>query len=294
MSIEKLLADYNIPTSTGGKNWQTGWIQVNCPLCHDQGFHGGFNISGGYYNCWKCGYHRMETVLSTLLGIKWHEARNIMNQYAGSSSSSNPIPKKKAQAKECQWPDNCHDLQHNHKKYLINRKGGGFNHDQLVHNWNIKGTGPIGPYKFRIIIPIYFDGKLVSYQGRDITGKSDLRYKACPIEKEVVHHKHICYGLDHVKNRKAVVVEGVFDVWRLGYGSVCTFGTEVTNEQVLLLANRLDYAAIAFDPGAEFKANQLGGRLIALGVDVDLVEINAADPAELSELEASRIMKLVR
>ena len=293
MTIENLLLDYSIPTSTGGKNWQAGWIQVCCPMCGgaDHGFHGGFNISQNYYNCWKCGSHQMENVVGTLLGVKWFEAKEILSQYTKTISQQQVIKKKIASAKECELPTNTHNLNHQHKKYLEKRN---FNPNEIWKRWNIKGTGPIGPYKFRIIIPIYFEGKLVSYQGRDITNRSDLRYKACAIEKEVIHHKHIVYGIDHVKNRKAVIVEGVFDVWRLGYGAISTFGTEVTNEQIILLANRLDYCAICFDVNAKSKAELLGNRLIGLGVKVDLIEIDADDPAELSELEARKVMKLVR
>jgi len=291
MSIEKLLQDYNIPTSTGGKNWQQGWIQTNCCFCSDSGFHLGFNIKGNYCNCWKCGSHQIENAIMQLLGIKWYEAKELLKQYSGADTGTVAI-KKKASAKEIELPAGCHIIQQRHKQYLFKRN---FNHYKIVSEWGIMGTGPIGPYKFRIIIPIYFDGKLVSYQGRDITGKSDLRYKACETEKEVIHHKHIVYGIDHVKNRKAVIVEGVFDVWRLGYGAVSTFGTEVTNEQVLLLANRLDKAYIAFDDTeAESKAELLGNRLIALGVDVELITIDADDPAELSDIQAGRVMKLIR
>jgi len=291
MSIEKLLQDYNIPTSTSGSDWQPGWIQISCPFCGDPKFHGGFNISGNYYNCWKCGHHTLEDVLSALLGVKWFEAKEILKQYK-SDSNVQQTAKKQAKAKKIEWPANCHSISGRHKKYLTNRN---FNPMKIYRDWQIQGTGPIGPYKFRIIIPIYFNGKLVSYQGRDITDKSDLRYKACPIEKEVIHHKHIVYGIDHVKNKKAVIVEGVFDVWRLGYGAVCTFGTEVTNEQVLLLAERLERAYICFDDeDAEGKAESLGNRLIALGVEVDLISIDAEDPAELTELQARKVIKLIR
>jgi hypothetical protein len=292
MSIEQLLNDYNIPTSTGGKNWQQGWIQVCCPFCNDSGFHGGFNIAGNYYNCWKCGGHGVPDTIVNLLGIGLQESLRLIKQYK-SESGQQTIIKKKAQAKEIEWPANCHELQARHIKYLEDRK---FNSSKIMWKWKIKGTGPIGPYKFRIIIPIYFNGKLVSYQGRDITGRSDLRYKACPIEKEVIHHKHIVYGIDHVTNKKAIIVEGVFDVWRLGYGAVSTFGTEVTNEQVLLLASRLDVAYTLFDDkNASKKADSLSNRLIALGVEVyEIEDIGAEDPAELSDLEAKRLMKLIR
>jgi len=292
MGIEQLLRDYNIPTSTSGADWQPGWININCPFCDDPKFHGGFNISGGYYNCWKCGGHRNSDVIASLLGINWHEAQDLLAQYR-TGSDHKPTEKKKALASEIIWPVNCHDLAHAHKKYLWSRN---FDPAKIVELWGVRGTGPIGPYKFRIIVPIYHKGRLVSYQGRDITNKASLRYKACPVEKEVIHHKHVIYGLDHVVNGKAIIVEGVFDAWRLGYGAVSTFGTEVTNEQCLLLAERLARVYITFDDqDTEGKADSLGNRLIALGVAVEeIVDIGADDPAELSDMEAAKIMKLVK
>ena len=291
MNIEQLLRDYNIPYQTDGKNCSPGFINISCVMCGDSGYHGGFNIKANYYNGWKCGHHSLEDVLSALLGIKWFEAREVLKNYKSDSEASLPS-KKVAKARECEWPIDSHRLQGRHKKYLKKRN---FNPYEIVELWDIVGTGPIGPYKFRIIIPIYFNGQLVSYQGRDITGRSKLRYKACETHKEVIHHKHVVYGIDHVKDHKAVIVEGVFDVWRLGYGAVSTFGTEVTNEQVLLLADRLERAFICFDDDeAESKAESLGNRLIALGVEVDLISIDADDPAELTDLQAARVMKVLK
>jgi len=204
MSIEQLLNDYNIPTSTSGKNWQTGWIQVNCPFCNDSGFHGGFNIVGNYYNCWKCGGHNLEDIIMELLGIGYYVTKHLILSYHQPGEQQAIAKKKTPKAKEIEWPANCHICTGQHGKYLRKRN---FDIRKISKDWGIQGTGPIGPYKFRIIIPIYFNGKLVSYQGRDITGRSDLRYKACPIEKEVIHHKHIVYGIDHVTNKKAIIVE---------------------------------------------------------------------------------------
>ena len=62
-----------------------------------------------------------------------------------------------------------------------------------------------------------------------------------------------------------------------------------------MLSERLDRALIAFDDfNAESKAESLGNRLIALGVDVDLISIDAEDPAELSDLEAKKLMRLIK
>ena len=108
MSIEQLLKDYNIPIDNGGKNWQPGWVNIRCqmPGCTDTSNHGGFNIAGNYYNCWKCGHHSLNDVISTLLGIKWHEARELLKSYK-SDFNEHINTKKQALAKKCKLPINC-------------------------------------------------------------------------------------------------------------------------------------------------------------------------------------------
>jgi len=43
--------DFNILYITEGKNCASGWIQLCCPFCPDDGTHLGFNIEKGYFHC---------------------------------------------------------------------------------------------------------------------------------------------------------------------------------------------------------------------------------------------------
>ena len=167
-----------------------------------------------------------------------------------------------------------------------------FDPKKLIHEWNLKGTLFLGAYKFRIIAPIYFQGKLVSYQGRDITEKSPLRYKTCPKTLEILHHKHCLYGIDKAKSDYIVVTEGITDVWRLGPGAVATFGIQWNLEQAKLLMN-YKRVFIMFDkqPQAKQQAEKLANFLALTSIEVHIITLdNSDDPAEMTQYEADKLM----
>ena len=149
-----------------------------------------------------------------------------------------------------------------HRDYLISR---GFDPFELIKLYGLRGTGPLGDYKHRIIIPIIYQGQTVSYQGRDITGRANLPYKACPISEEIFHHKHLVYNFDSA-TKNAIVVEGILDAWRIGAGAVATFGTGYTTKQAQLL-RKFERVFILYDleDTAQEQADQLSYELSAMG-----------------------------
>ena len=179
---QKFLEDYSIPISTSGKNTQPGWINIKCPFCYDNSNHGGFNIIKGYYNCWQCGHHSLYDVISKLTG---ENPKQILYNYSTRYLINKKLNKKKAPVEKLKIPGS--ELTKQQRKYLINRN---FDPDFLIEKYKIKGTGPTGAYSFRIIAPIFYKNKAVSYQSRDTTNKQKLRYKACSKDKEIIHHQN--------------------------------------------------------------------------------------------------------
>jgi len=165
----------------------------------------------------------------------------------------------------------------------------------LTKKWKLQGTGPIGSYKHRIIAPVYLGGVLVSFQGRDITDKAPLKYKACEMEKETIHHKHILYGIDEVPFDTIIIVEGLFDVWRLGPGAVATFGVSTTIQQVKMML-RYPRRIVMFDnpsidPQAGIEAEKLARILSQKPGSTEIIELNEwKDPAEMPDEEAEKLM----
>jgi DNA primase len=176
-------------------------------------------------------------------------------------------------------------------KYLTGRK---FDAEMLERVWGLQGTGPIGDYRNRIILPIYLDGVPVSYQGRDFTGTSKIPYKACPMEQEVIHHKHILYGVDLVPGDTAVLVEGAADAWRLGPGALATFGTGFTLPQLNLFCRRFKRAFILFDPeeAAQQRADMAGALLAARRIPTEILCLTGeGDPGDLKQDDANHLMR---
>jgi len=300
IDIIRLYNDRGIPYQTEGhKHVSSGWIGIPCLFCSgNPGYHLGYCIDqaskfAGRFICWRCGGKSIIKVLSALLMIKEPEVYPLLKQYQIDGAANYILSRKEKRGPGviCKLPDGSSELNQSHRRYLERRK---FDPDQLIDKWGIKGTGPAGDYKHRIIIPIYHKGVLVSYQGRDITGKSGMKYKACPQEKEGREHKHCLYGLDQVKGDSIVVVEGVMDVWRLGPGAVATFGVKFKQAQVrLLLAFKrifILYDSEAQDPQAGEQARKLANSLTDGKRQVEIIELAEGDPGEMDQKDANSLM----
>ncbi len=282
--------DYGIDFITEGHRRTTkGWIQVHCPFCDGMDFHMGFN--GWSFNCFRCGKHGLKSGVKEISETSWSAVDSILTQYGlrpKENSFSSRINKK---IKEVIMPVGCGELTSRHRKYLINRN---YDPDKLIHDWDIRGTNHVGDYKFRIVAPIYYKKKIVSYQCRDVTGKNENKYKACPQELELIQHQNILYGLDHVVKDSVLVVEGITDVWKLGYGAVSTFGASYTWGQVLLL-NRFKNIFLFFD--SDKAGIDQSKKLAALlsGIDstkhIEIISVDSGDPGDLSDKEANELMR---
>ena len=302
MGIEKLLQDYGIPYVTESEHHHSthGWINIHCPFCHgSKNFHLGISLyQPTVSHCWRCGWHSTTSVLSRILNISVGKAKNLIQEYAGPTGT---IRKKAKEPRVSIFPIKFPQPYFEHlneagKKYLERR---GFDPEKLEKKWKLKQTGPMSfldkiAYGNRIIIPIHWGGQLVSFQTRDITEKSDKRYLACPMRREVIHHKHIVYGKEKEwsKYPALIVVEGVIDVWKLGTCAVATFGTSFTMEQVLALTKIHDRFFIVYDnePQAQQQARKLAVKLKALGKKV-FIETVDTDPGDMKIEDARHFVK---
>lgn len=285
--VLRYLKEFGIPYATGGKDISPGWLGISCPFCRDTLSHGGFNLEKGYYSCWRCGYHDLVDVIATLERIKPHEAVSRLADYTISTSPKLRHGYREKRPESVSLPVGSRPLGSIHKAYLKSRN---FDPEQLEEKYGLLGTGPIGPYKLRIIAPIYLDGKLISYQGRDVTRKAEIPYKACPKDQEVIEHKNSLYNIDHAKDT-AIVVEGIFDTWRIGDGAVATFGVGFRWSQVFLLSQRFKQVFLLYDGElkAQAQARKIVQALKSLGVEATNILLSKGDPAELSQDDVKRL-----
>lgn len=296
MNFIKLFEDYKINYST---KVNKGWVNITCPYCDDKTFNGGFNVSGDYYHCWKCGGHLFRNALSKVLLIPLDNIDDVIKNYQGRESILYRLNDKKIpKASILELPSNSFTTEE--RKYLLNRN---FSPRILKNKYGVVGGGISGKWKFRIIIPLIVGGRIVSWTGRSILPKEKInelkipRYKNLSIEESVINPKNILFNLDNATGDEVVLTEGAFDVMRLGDGFICSFGTELTQEQIFEIKNRFKKIYIMFDNEieAQKKARKFGLQLSSIGLDVEIVDaysdFGKNDGGELNEKEVKIIRK---
>lgn len=167
-------------------------------------------------------------------------------------------------------------------------------------------------FKDRVIIPVYdLDGTMVTFQGRDITGKSDRKYMfppGLPGTSAFLYNGHRCLGKETV-----IMNEGAMDVIRTEvnletskfreYGVIGSFGIHLSTgrdgkdqlAQFLTMKRRgLKAVIIMWDgeKGAFEKALKAAKSLTKIGLRVKVgLTPKGKDPGELSSAETIRTVE---
>lgn len=287
----KYVNDYNIPIPDTSKNTGRNWINIQCPFCNDQKNHLGFNTTNNYFHCWKCpdpGFHKIEDVIKKL--TPFENIEYILKKYDSYQIYESRIIKKlkKEKVKKIKLPGE--KLKLIHKNYLIKRK---YNVTSLEQKYKLLGTTHVGKYKYRLVIPIYFDNQLVTFQTRALR-KSSSRYINCDPENEVKAIKHIIYNIDNCKRNYCVLTEGVFKVFRLGDNSCAALGKNYTKIQLNILAERFKKVYVFFDPDkyGQDKAIKICNELHNLGVETYNI-VNDLAPDDMAQKDADELMKII-
>lgn len=293
----KLFKDYKIDYTTKRNR---GWVNVSCVYCHSSSnsLHLGFNLADGHCVCWKCGGHKLVITLARLLAIPSGEVEQVLAQYESRNNILNHLNKRIPLAKHLELPTDTFTTAE--REYLRKRK---FSPRFLHEKYKVVGGGITGEWKFRIIIPLIINGKIVSWTGRTIMNKKKAdeleipRYKNLSIEESCVNPKTSLFNLDNCHKSSVILTEGAFDVFRLGDNSMCCFGSALIEEQIAVIADRFEKVFILFDnePEAQEKAKKYGLQIASMGVDVEVVnayeDFDKNDGGELTPNEVEIIKK---
>jgi hypothetical protein len=288
LKFQEFLDEHKVSYVTDGKYATHGWIQFDCPFC-DGGSdpnkpYCGYNLSGNYINCWRCGGHSIAQTMKALSGLSWKEIKALVgNIEVDRSTVWTPVRGNLA------YPDGLVPLKKVHRKYL---KGRGFDPDELVRLWGIQGIGLAPSLSWRLFIPITQDGQVVSWTTRKVSDNgSSSRYISASPSQEIRSAKECLYGIDYARHG-VVIVEGPTDVWRVGPGSIAVLGTGIKPAQLLRLSKFL-IRAVCFDnePAGRKRARMLCDSLSAFPGSTTLVELDAKDPGSASPKEIKLLRK---
>jgi hypothetical protein len=314
MDIVKLYQDYSVKTpDKGHKHYREGWINTVCPFCSgDPGYHLGYNLQNNYCVCWRCGHIPVPKAVAGVLGIQYKKAKELIKEYKGTGY----VPKREITAKKraFRFPNDIAPLSnfsfvHKYMRYERN-----FSHSdikKLTNDFNLMQTGPTSsfnmngkmvPLKFRVLAPIYYKGEMISWQTRDSTGTSALKYITCPKESEKRDHKSVIYMHKDAEYNAfpdyIVLCEGIFDVWKVhlsGFFAGCGFGVDLTIDQVMFLKKNFKRVLLFLDPDQAGlkKGRGLFSQLMFSGVQCVIVKNDTGkDPGDLTINQIQSILKL--
>jgi len=260
----QIFNSYDIEYWTSGKNVTGESINVQCPFCNDHSNHCGVFLDSLVFHCWRCSTSGpFVWLLQRLTGLSQEDCERVLksSDVNFKSSTLDQIEQLTGQEEikqvgehkviEIPFPEYAVPVTSKYtspvlKNYLRRR-----NLDKQTLIDNNCQVCEVGRYMHRLIIPVYFEGKLVSYQAADMTGKGDVKYDTAPGDIN-----DYLYGYDDITS-VMLIVEGMLDRWVAGPISCATFGTSLTDRQrTLIEAKELDWLVFCWDRDAYFKAKK--------------------------------------
>ena len=288
MDIPTLLSDNRVPffDGRGHHHCRPGWLQLDCPYCGNNSgkFHLGFNKDRHYFVCWKCGGLPLIKTIADILRIPYKKAAAICKDLDAPALRTEITIARGT----LRLPLGLGDLLPQHIAYAESRK---LNIQQLTDVWHVRGLGVASRLSWRLFIPIEFRGEVVSWTTRSIKPSATLRYIAAAPEEEILPRTQLLYGADLVRHA-VVITEGPADVWAIGPGAVCTFGTGYSQGQLLQLVEYpIRYVCYDSEPAAQRRAEKLVNDLSAFPGETYNIVLDAKDAGSATEKELRKLRK---
>jgi hypothetical protein len=273
---------------SGNKHYREGWINLQyCFNCGDSRGHCGYKIGRYHFNCYKCGYHNLWESFRLL--FPGENIKELISQIDIQYSYSG-YQKKEKSKKEVKLPGVPLPLNGLQLEYL--RRRGFTNIEELQNLWGIQGFPKSNNYKtsLRLFIPIFDEyGVMQSWVLRGIAKNHHPRYILASEDEEGITTKTLLFGSQYRSYWDSViVVEGVFDVFKIGIGAVGTLGKILTPSQVNKIA-MYPRRIICLDWDAQKEAKELCEQLSLYPGETIRIKLDAKDPGSADPEE---IMKL--
>ena len=296
-----------------GKNVGRDEIAIKCPYCADDpSHHLAISLQGRGWICRRNEAHHGKSaarlVQQLLRCTREHAARlvgdpiNIPDDFAAQVSLLLDPPKQE-QRGELEMPSEFKPLDPSRpsaKPYINYLRKRNYTDQQikLMHRTFGLRYATSGPFAHRIIFPIFYRKRLVSWTGRTINSSVDLRYKTIPAQQGIGSIRDYLLWFDDLRGGNLICIcEGPFDALRLrteGFAATCLFTTTASASQLNHLHDvlpRYRYRALMLDQGTLPIALRLQAQLQGHDVRVVTLPSNVKDPGELSR---SRLLEILR
>ena len=272
------------------KTTPSGWTSFNAPCCHHNGNSADTRGRGGLisegdtvsYHCFNCGYKASwqpgrnvskglrrlliwlgapDDVINklTLDVMRINEGVEVQQRKIDIPTFETvPLPPDAVRIIDIpDYNENCLSFKYflNVIQYMADRN---LNLDDTDYYWS-----PSLGYRDRLIIPFYYEGRVVGWTARTVTPDKQPKYLT-EVQPGYV------YGLDNQTYEKqfAIVCEGQIDAIHID--GCALGGSEISDQQAMLL-NRLNKQIIVV-PDRDKAGSKLVERAIELGWSVSLPE----------------------
>jgi len=315
-----------IPFVTRGPNTARNHISVKCPFCgnQDPSEHMGLHLvpTEPKWGCLRNPAHRGRhpvRLIRALLRCSEERARSLLESMAPeldafdavasellvkSNVTTAPVHKPQRRLKLLPDMKPLKDSGYG-KRFMDYLQDRGFNDAEgVAFEYSLHYT-LVGPFAWRLILPLWNGADLVGWTGRTIRKDEELRYLTLPSSPAPWSMRHNLplaltdpeeYVMDQdivlMGNKALVVCEGPLDWLKLDWYKpsqeitvTCLFGMPKQRQMELLAvaARRYQRIAIVLDPDAFAQATQLSYQLSELsGRDVLPLTIDDEDPGAMS------------
>lgn len=310
----------NVDYRSQGKNVSRGNVAIACPLCGDDpSEHMVISTQGHGWWCWRNRKHQGRSpvrLVQALLHCSFEHAHNIVQGaaflpddfHAHVMSIMKPTkPEDKTVA--LKMPDTFRPLgrlpsARPYVNYLLNR---GYTEKQ-IKKFNAR-HGIVyctrGAFQGRVILPIYFEGRLVTWTGRAVSANAVIRYKTLSTTAEKAEADNMPVALGPITNyllwwddlMKAdadtiILCEGPFDalkIWTLGLSrgivATCFFTQSPGPTQIDLLHEllpRFKRRCLLLDMNTVATQIEVTQQLQTLDVEQLTLPKGCKDPGEMT------------
>lgn len=318
----RFLEQNHIEVKTSGKNVSRGNVAVHCPFCgpQDPSEHMSIRLDGKGWRCFRHPDHRGKNparLVQMLLGCTWEHASKLVGNAINIPSDFMAAVRQQFEsppiidAPPIKLPPEFKPLNNGlpsgrrFRNYL--RRDRGFTTEDIAIMTRRYGLRYCthGAYKGRIIFPVWFEGKLISWTGRTIYEVEELRYRTLSVDPERAEREgypaargaisHFLLWYDDLLDVDAdtlVMMEGPFDALKVdmlgrrhGICGTCFFTSSPTEPQIELLHTlcpQFKRRVLLLDRGTLATSIRVSSMLSGLGVVTRETPALLKDPGEFT------------
>jgi hypothetical protein len=243
-----LFTGINIPHKTSGKNVSAGNVNICCPFCvDDPSYHMSVSLQGKGYICYRNPIqHRGRNPATLLYALGQHknDIEVLLRLYGGETiiepvAVTENIAEKNRTLQQINKTWDLFEPAVYKRRAVEYLKWRGFDDpEQVIRRFDLR-YAPDGHWANRLLIPYYWHGNVIAWTGRDIVGRSPIKYLT---SKQHAGGLLFVPGKTIPHHNRSILLEGPLDAIKVacacdgtGFYPAAISGKSITHEKLNML-----------------------------------------------------------